>query len=126
MNDFILYIDEVDMFLDPCTCEYNIKNHETRCDKTLVGNLLKYIIYINDPAYKFDLEKDILYMGKLFTNTIVYIKEIINNIQFFNTITKKLKYNKHYGIGHAGIFFNGRQFPYLPLAKPYKYVNVPL
>ena len=37
------------------------------------------------------------------------IKEIINNIQFFNTITKKLKYNKHYGIGHAGVFFNNQQ-----------------
>ena len=25
MSEFIVYIDEVDMFLDPCTCEYNLK-----------------------------------------------------------------------------------------------------
>ena len=53
---------------------------------------------------------------------------VVNTIHFFNTMTKNMKYNKHYGIGHAGKnnVFTNEKIPLLPIAKPYKYVNVPL
>ena len=132
LQNYIIYIDEADMFLDPCTCEYNIKTDESPVDKKTIDILLNYI---DDNNNNDKINKLISYDNKINNNNdkinnnndkINIYNKIVHNLEFFKEFLKKLKYNKHYGIGHAGKIYNNIKMPLLPIAKPYKYVNVPL
>ena len=151
LSNYTIYIDEVDMFLDPCTCEYNVKKKESPVDKKTIDTLLNYINHIDiydidnnnidiiDDNKILSIKTEILmkYDGidnnnnnnnqhykKIIDNQ--HYKKIIDNLDFFKKFLVKQTYNKHYGIGHAGKYHDGIKIPLLPIAKPYKYVNVPL
>ena len=133
LQGFVVYIDEVDMFLDPCTCEYNIKREESTINKKTIDVLINYINYYHNNINNIDtlnnkIKKQMDYdNNKSNDNNIIknYTK-IVHNLEFFKKFTSKLIYNKQYGVGHANKIYNGAKISLFPIAKPYKYVNIPL